>query len=86
MTQTDICLHRQLFLIWMNFKLVKYTVVSTVASVWLWFLSSDMGVGEGSGEGKGSALVEGTPDLVNRDPNDINDHLKVSVYHIYILL
>ena len=33
-----------------------------------------MGVGEGTGEGMGDG---GGPDLEVRDPNDINDHLKV---------
>ena len=37
-----------------------------------------MGVGEGVGGGSGEGLVEGYVDLINRDPNDINDHLRVS--------
>ena len=37
-----------------------------------------MGVGEGKGEGKGTGLVEGRADLDNRDPNEINDQVKVS--------
>lgn len=35
-----------------------------------------MGVGEGSGQGTGDGMGDG-PDLENRDPNEINDHLKV---------
>ena len=38
-----------------------------------------MGVGEGSGEGVGSGMGGDGPDMENRDPNDINDHLKVRV-------
>ena len=46
-----------------------------------------MGVGEGSGEGKGAeqGLCDGTVDLINRDPNDINDHLKVNIQAADIL-
>ena len=35
-----------------------------------------MGLGEGLGEGKGEGTID-TMDMENRDPNDINDHLKV---------
>lgn len=36
-----------------------------------------MGLGEGEGQGAGSARG---PDLDRRDPLDINDHLKVSIF------
>ena len=37
------------------------------------------GAGQGTGQGSGDAVLTiDTLDLVNRDPNDINDHLKVN--------
>ena len=39
------------------------------------------GSGEGSGGGRGAAWVmDGVPDLSCRDPNEINDHLKVAIH------